>query len=1036
MANIKKCAYKSYDNKKCKNHIYNDNTFCGIHNIYESKVDINNILYCIDCKSIIIDYDSKEKCKNCNIMICKAITNKNTLCTYKAIDGDNYCMKHKSYKKWKDLTDAGKNICPNWIRGCWNEIESNNSTNYCKSCCNKNIIVPKNKKQLIEDCVEFNSLNTEFKMCIHCASILNNTMININDLCNYCDRMTKVNTDNYKEKDLYEIQYNNFLYNAQLRDIEFNLTYSEAISFFDKSCFYCNDKKDVMGIDRLNSRLNYNIKNCVPCCTKCNFMKNITDCNDFINMCHHITVYNNKDFIQDTTTYYELFQSGKRPSYTNYKKSANRRNIDFNLSRKEFMTIIMNPCTYCGVVNNTPIGSCAGGIDRKDSNKGYNEKNCVACCKTCNFMKGTLTCDDFLNQCNMITMNHDREKKNKIENEILHLFLNLGNTTYKRTKPSFLHSHDYYKNRIWFGTLEDLAKVKIELEFVENKDQKDIWNYYRYYVSSLQTFKINNFVGRVMLILVKDTVTRKYLGIMSLNSDILDLAERDRFIGWTKDDRIKNKKLNQIMNISTCVGLQPFAYNFNGGKLLTKLAFSKEVMDKFYDKYKEELLGLITTGLYGKSIQYDRLKEIKFIGYTSGNSMYKISPEVTKKCREYLQICHNKKTAKVSKLYIIADTLQKLGLPRDEFMRDNPKGIYFGYTYKNSKEILCSLEEKVIPTKFKSCQEIFDEWYNRWAKQRYHHLEETCLLKFINVIKSTDRVDKYRNELKNIIGEEEFKNILSENNHEYYDQNKDKIKLVNLEKYNNMKKAENKKVKNNIILDENTKVVKPDLPPNISLYRENNGKLYIQYNKIVDGIRQNTKHTITTADIQFELNKLISTVNRMFPNNKIDPYTIINADIWNKNNSISTFIKEITPITTIIKPTMPTNFSICSVNGTDYIQFCKKIDDKKLQYKTRINSYDLQSELNRYIDYLNTNYDMIQPKLVKADYNVDNTSGWKTTNNIIDHTMTDKKKVQREKANEYNAKKREILGEEQYKEIRRLKAKEYREKQNNKEIEL
>jgi hypothetical protein len=77
------------------------------------------------------------------------------------------------------------------------------------------------------------------------------------------------------------------------------------------------------------------------------------------------------------------------------------------------------------------------------------------------------------------------------------------------------------------------------------------------------------------------------------------------------------------MNLSTCVGLQPFAFNYNGGKLLVKLAFSKEVMDKFYEKYNEQLLGIITTGLYGKSIQYDRLKELKFIGYTSGNSVYK-----------------------------------------------------------------------------------------------------------------------------------------------------------------------------------------------------------------------------------------------------------------------------------------------------------------------------------------------------------------------------------------------------------------------------
>ena len=49
---------------------------------------------------------------------------------------------------------------------------------------------------------------------------------------------------------------------------------------------------------------------------------------------------------------------------------------------------------------------------------------------------------------------------------------------------------------------------------------------------------------------------------------------------------------------------------------------------------------------------------------------------------------------------------------------------------------------------------------------------------------------------------------------------------------------------------------------------------------------------------------------------------------------------------------MPKNFSICNTNGVDYIQFCKKIDEKKVLLKTKINSYNLQSELTNFVNYL------------------------------------------------------------------------------------
>jgi hypothetical protein len=1028
------CAYYNHIDKKCNNKTYS--TFCGIHYIYENKVDPSNMSFCIDCNVLLFSKDIMNKCSKCyNLKMCKGITLLKTYCTYQSLPNNDYCDKHQSYKKWKELTDSSKNICNNWIRGCWNIADAT----ICNDCLvnNKNKII--NKKDAIEEASEFNANAYDYKMCINCNAIVDTVLFSTNDMCNLCEKIMKINVDNSKIKDLFDKQYKNYIYGAQIRDIQFNLTKIDCMKYFSKKCFYCNIKKEVNGIDRLNSNMDYMKTNCVACCTRCNFMKGTILSNNFIKICQHIAKYNN--MIENIKLDYSLFESAKDPNYKTYKKGAIIRDLKFNLSESDFLDIILNKCYYCGIINETKIGKCAGGIDRKNSDLDYNINNCVACCKTCNIMKGILPEKDFIDQCYLIAKNHINYIDNNLEEKLIDRFYDILSSTPKRFKPKFLHSKEYYEKRVWFGNLEDLQKIKIGLEFVENKEQKDIWNYYRYNVSSLNTFNINNTVGRSIHILVKDINTSKYLGIISLSSDIRDLECRDKYIGWNNKDKFENGKLNQVLNISTCVGLQPFAFNFNGGKLLTKLAFSKEVLNRFYEKYHQPLLGLVTTGLYGKSVQYDRLKELKFIGYTSGNSVYKITPEITEMCRNYMMINHNKNYTNKQKLYIISDTLQKLGLPREEFMTDNPKGVYFGFIYDNSKEILCSKDSNIISKKINDSSEIFNEWFERWAKQRSYHLSKQNKLQNIKIYSSTERTVKYRERLKEEIGEEKYKEITKSKNENYYIKNRDKI----LENYNKTKKIENNKVSDKIIINDNL-VIKPDLPNNISLYRENDGNIYIQFNKVIKEnrtleakplkeehkvskgtlCRYNIKHKITTNDIQLELNKLIDNVNTKFPELLIQQYNVMNPDIWNKNPEVTNYIKTIKVNT---KPDMPNNFSICNVNDTDYIQFCKKIDNKRYQYKTRINSNDIQTELNNFIDYLNMKYKL---ELIKDQYIVNNMNNWVSSNNIIDHTDTPNKIISREKSKKYIEKKKLEMGEEKFKEMKRIYVKELR----NKEINL
>jgi hypothetical protein len=75
-----------------------------------------------------------------------------------------------------------------------------------------------------------------------------------------------------------------------------------------------------------------------------------------------------------------------------YIKCAKIRNIGFKLSKEEFESLVLQPCHYCGESKEGEVI----GVDRLDSSTEYSINNCVPCCKTCNFMKGTLSIDTFI----------------------------------------------------------------------------------------------------------------------------------------------------------------------------------------------------------------------------------------------------------------------------------------------------------------------------------------------------------------------------------------------------------------------------------------------------------------------------------------------------------------------------------------------------------------------------------------------------------------------------------------------------------------
>lgn len=83
------------------------------------------------------------------------------------------------------------------------------------------------------------------------------------------------------------------------------------------------------------------------------------------------------------------------------KASAKKRNLTFEITRDQFISLIIQDCHYCG--SKPPVDSGRNGCDRVDNLVGYLMANLVPCCFTCNQMKGKRGQVEFIEHCMDIT---------------------------------------------------------------------------------------------------------------------------------------------------------------------------------------------------------------------------------------------------------------------------------------------------------------------------------------------------------------------------------------------------------------------------------------------------------------------------------------------------------------------------------------------------------------------------------------------------------------------------------------------------------
>jgi hypothetical protein len=274
--------------------------------------------------------------------------------------------------------------------------------------------------------------------------------------------------------------------------------------------------------------------------------------------------------------------------------------------------------------------------------------------------------------------------------------------------------------------LDDYKDLEPMIIIPQNKNDHLTWRILRYFVCSGPTAPSP---GRGLRVIVMDKKTMTFLGIMELASDFAALKPRDDYIGWSKEHKEVNKRLNYLAMGSTIVPTQPLGYNYVGGKFMSLLLCSDEIEKAWNAKYKEPMLAITTTSMYGGFSQYNSLKYWKKCGSTEGKIRLEPDDEVGLKLRHWMRDNYPENFAIADKgsrpkSRINNFCYSKFGVkPPDN---KAPRGVYFCELYDNVKPFLRMETEDYGERKFdNSLSSLVKLWKERYAKKRIENIIKT-----------------------------------------------------------------------------------------------------------------------------------------------------------------------------------------------------------------------------------------------------------------------------------------------------------------------
>jgi len=300
-------------------------------------------------------------------------------------------------------------------------------------------------------------------------------------------------------------------------------------------------------------------------------------------------------------------------------------------------------------------------------------------------------------------------------------------------------------------TIKEIEELEPYVEIVEDKNEATKWTHLR---RMIHTMSWTANPGRNVKLFVKDKKSGKLLGMVSLASDVTSMGVRDKYIGWTKDDKFKKGKLNFTTIASTIVCTQPLGFNFLGGKLTAMMTTVPEVREYWKKKYGQTLIAVGTTSLYGIHSQYNGIPHFKTLGESAGKISIKPDDEFYDPWHQWLKenredwykkhITEERERNGKSMGYerngpvsgikqkILGQIFKECGIKQSSYHHGFKRGVYLAMMYENGPEFLRSeIEEKDLKMKkkFEDGVDYINKWWKRQAIKRYTKLHDSNRLK-------------------------------------------------------------------------------------------------------------------------------------------------------------------------------------------------------------------------------------------------------------------------------------------------------------------
>jgi len=253
--------------------------------------------------------------------------------------------------------------------------------------------------------------------------------------------------------------------------------------------------------------------------------------------------------------------------------------------------------------------------------------------------------------------------------------------------------------------------------------------------------------GKTLKLLVMETTTNTAVGFIRFGSPLINSKPRNDYLGGVPDLDIFNKRAIMGFNI---VPVQPFGYNYLGGKLMAAICCSHASRRMLNEKYDTEFCLFETTSLYGNikgASMYDGMRPyLRYKGDTQSKFLLTLGEDIYFEMRDWFteknggeDLIHKGASSRKLKMQTKMVGIIKASLKEhdtkayDLFSKEiekagdvtTQKRFYMGeYGYSNAKDVLLGKTDKLIKA------ENFDRfelenviaWWKKLATKRYNKM--------------------------------------------------------------------------------------------------------------------------------------------------------------------------------------------------------------------------------------------------------------------------------------------------------------------------